>query len=95
MLVGCLVLLAGVAVTFAYLAFSIPALIAGMATSHFGLHRTALAYCLAIAALIALAAGSLMLRSRGPAATAEPRAAEIHPPPGPGPGRPQTCKEQV
>ena len=31
--------------------------------------RTALAYCVAIAALVAMAAGSLMLRSRGPAAS--------------------------
>jgi hypothetical protein len=40
--------------------------VAGVATAHFGLHRTALAYCVAIAALIAVAAGSLMLRWRGP-----------------------------
>ena len=33
-----------------------------MATAHFGLHRTALAYCVAMAALIAAAVGSLMLR---------------------------------
>ena len=51
-----------------FLGLSIPALIAGVATAHFGLHRTALAYCVAIAALVAVAAGSLMLRRRGPAA---------------------------
>ena len=50
-----------------FLGLSIPALIAGVATAHFGLHRTALAYCVAIAALVAMAAGSLMLRRRGPA----------------------------
>jgi predicted MFS family arabinose efflux permease len=50
-----------------FLGLSIPALIAGVATSHFGLHRTALAYCAAIAALVAAAAGRLMLRRRGPA----------------------------
>jgi MFS family permease len=50
-----------------FLGLSIPALIAGVATTHVGLHRTALAYCVATAALIAVAAGSLMLRSRGPA----------------------------
>ncbi len=50
-----------------YLGLSIPALIAGVATAHAGLHRTALAYCAAIAALVAVAAGSLMLRRRGPA----------------------------
>ena len=47
-----------------FLGLSIPALIAGMATAHLGLHRTALAYCAAIAALAAVAAGRLMLRSR-------------------------------
>jgi predicted MFS family arabinose efflux permease len=48
-----------------FLGLSIPALIAGVATAHFGLHRTALAYCVAIAALVTVAAGSLMLRRRG------------------------------
>ena len=41
-----------------FLGLSIPVVIAGVATVHFGLHRTALAYC----------AGSLMLRGRGPVA---------------------------
>jgi hypothetical protein len=50
-----------------FLGLSIPVVIAGVATAHFGLHRTALAYCVAIAALVAVAAGSLMLRWRGPA----------------------------
>jgi hypothetical protein len=50
-----------------FLGLSIPALIAGVATAHFGLHRTALAYCVAVAALVAMAAGSLLLRGRGPA----------------------------
>jgi predicted MFS family arabinose efflux permease len=50
-----------------FLGLSIPALIAGVATTHVGLHRTALAYCVATAALIAVAAGGLMLRSGGPA----------------------------
>jgi predicted MFS family arabinose efflux permease len=49
-----------------FLGLSIPALIAGVATAHFGLHRTALAYCVAVAALIAVAAGSLLLRGRRP-----------------------------
>ena len=40
-----------------FLGLSIPALIAGVATAHVGLHRTALAYCAAIAALVAAAAG--------------------------------------
>ena len=51
-----------------FLGLSIPALIAGVATAHFGLYRTALAYCVATAALIAVAAGSLLLRGRGSAA---------------------------
>ena len=50
-----------------FLGLSIPALIAGVSTAHFGLHRTALAYCAVMAALVAVAAGSLILRSRGPA----------------------------
>ena len=50
-----------------FLGVSIPALIAGVATAHVGLHRTALAYCAAMAALVAVAAGGLMLRRRGPA----------------------------
>jgi NhaP-type Na+/H+ or K+/H+ antiporter len=50
-----------------FLGLSIPALIAGVATVHFGLHRTALAYCMAMAAIVAAAAGSLMLRNRDPA----------------------------
>jgi hypothetical protein len=51
-----------------FLGLSIPVVIAGVATAHFGLHRTALAYCVAVAALVAVAAGSLILRGRGPAA---------------------------
>ncbi len=50
-----------------FLGLSNPVVIAGVATAHFGLHRTALAYCVAMAALVAAAAGSLMLRRRGPA----------------------------
>lgn len=46
-----------------FLAFSIPALIAGWAVTRYGLHRTALVYCVAVAALVAAAAGSLMVRS--------------------------------
>ena len=50
-----------------FLGLSIPVVIAGVVTAHVGLHRTALAYCVAMAALVAAAAGSLVLRSRGPA----------------------------
>ena len=37
---------------------------AGVAATHVGLHRSALAYCAAIAVLAAVAAGSLIFRSR-------------------------------
>jgi MFS family permease len=46
----------------AYLAFSVPVVIAGVAATHVGLHRTALAYCTVIAVLVAVAAGSLIFR---------------------------------
>ena len=45
--------------TVGYLAFSIPALIAGVATTRFGLHSTALVYSASLAALVAVAAGIL------------------------------------
>ena len=45
-----------------YLAFSIPVVAAGVATTHYGLHPTALVYCAAIALLAALAAASLIFR---------------------------------
>jgi hypothetical protein len=47
-----------------YLAFSIPVVAAGVATTHVGLHRTALVYCAALAVLAALAAGGLIFRGR-------------------------------
>jgi hypothetical protein len=58
-----------------FLGLSVPVVIAGVATAHFGLHRTALAYCAAIAALVAAAAGSLLLRGAGPATGASPTGA--------------------
>jgi MFS family permease len=51
-----------------YTAFSIPVVAAGVATTHFGLHRTALVYCAVIAVLAAVAAASLIFRQRSPAA---------------------------
>ena len=45
-----------------YLAFGIPALIAGVAVTHYGLHHTALVYLGVIAALAAAAAASMMVR---------------------------------
>jgi hypothetical protein len=54
-----------------YLAFSVPVVIAGVATTHFGLHRTAVVYSAALAVLAAAAAGSFLFRrrsqTRGPA----------------------------
>jgi hypothetical protein len=67
-------LLAGVAVTFAVIATTTAGeLLGGTAVVGLGfrlpagLHRAALVYCVAIAALIAVAAGSLMLVSGDPA----------------------------
>jgi MFS family permease len=44
-----------------FVAFSIPAVIAGWAVTRYGLHRTALVYCAVVAALVAAAAASLMV----------------------------------
>ena len=66
-----------------YLAFGLPALIAGIATAHFGLHDTALVYSLVIALLAAAAAGGFLFESRG--RTRAPRAAAPPPEPPPGP----------
>jgi len=48
----------------AYTAFSVPLVVAGIATSHLGLHRTALVYCATVAGLAALALVSLLLQGR-------------------------------
>ena len=45
-----------------YLATGIPAVIGGIATSHYGLHDTALVYSLVVAALAAVGAGSFLIR---------------------------------
>ena len=47
-----------------YLAFSVPVVAAGMATTHFGLHQTAVVYSAALAVLAAAAAGSFLFRRR-------------------------------
>lgn len=47
--------------TVGYLAFSVPAVIAGIATSHYGLHKTALVYSPVVAVLAATAAASLLV----------------------------------
>jgi hypothetical protein len=56
-------LVAAIRVVF-YLAFSVPVVAAGVATTHFGLHRTAVVYSAALAVLAAAAAGSLIIRRR-------------------------------
>jgi MFS family permease len=65
-----------------YLAFGLPVLIAGVATSRFGLHDTALAYSVVIALLAVAAAGGFLFE--GHACTGAPRPAPpAELPPGP------------
>jgi predicted MFS family arabinose efflux permease len=66
-----------------YLATSIPAVIAGIATSQYGLHDTALVYSLAVAALAAAGAGSFLVRRMGAAGAPERPTGYPDPPPGP------------
>jgi membrane protein implicated in regulation of membrane protease activity len=47
-----------------YLAFSVPVVAAGVATTHFGLHQTAAVYSAVLAVLAAAAAGSFLFRRR-------------------------------
>ena len=47
-----------------YLAFSVPVVAAGVATTHFGLHQTAEVYSAALAVLAAAAAGIFLFRRR-------------------------------
>jgi MFS family permease len=60
-----------------YLAFSVPALIAGVATTEFGLRPTALVYSASLAVLVAATAGTLLLHPGGqgtrPATASGPR----------------------
>ena len=56
-----------------YLAFSVPVVAAGVATTHVGLHQTAVVYSGALAVLAAAAAASFLLRSRSrPASPSAP-----------------------
>ena len=75
-----------------YLAFSIPALIAGVATTHFGLHPTALVYSASLAALAAAAVGILLLRPGGKPARLAPAARAVMPP---GPCTTPPCSEAM
>jgi hypothetical protein len=47
-----------------YAAFSIPVVVAGMAVTHAGLHRTALVYCAVVVVLAAVAAAGLIFGRR-------------------------------
>jgi hypothetical protein len=71
----------------AYLAFSVPALIAGVATTKFGLHATALVYSAALATLVAAAVGILLVRP-GAKPTRPAPASRAGMPPGPCTGPP-------
>jgi MFS family permease len=53
-----------VALVISYLAFSVPAVIAGLSATSYGLHVTALVYGVVVAVLGALALGALRLRTR-------------------------------
>ena len=69
--------------TVTYLAFGLPALIAGTATTHYGLHHTALAYTATIALLALAAAAGILVESHD--RTPAPHTAATPPelPPGP------------
>jgi predicted MFS family arabinose efflux permease len=67
-----------------YLAFSIPALIAGVATTKFGLHSTALVYSAALAVLAAAAVGLLLVRPGGETGARPAPATSAATPPGAG-----------
>jgi predicted MFS family arabinose efflux permease len=66
--------------TVGYLAFSVPALIAGVATTRFGLHSTALVYSASLAALVTVAAGILLFRPSGKPARPVPASPAVMPP---------------
>src|SRR3954449_5501688 len=66
-----------------YLATGSPALLAGIATSHYGLRKTALVYSVAVAVLAAAAVSRLLARQTAPG-RAEHGARHADAPPGPG-----------
>jgi MFS family permease len=66
-----------------YLATGIPAMLAGIATSHYGLRKTALVYSVAVAFLAAVAVSRLLARQTAPR-RAKHGTRHAHAPPGPG-----------
>ena len=82
--------------TVAYLAFSVPALIAGVATTKFGLRSTALAYSASRAALAVAGAGILLFRPGGkPTRTALASRAVMPPGPCTAPRCPQAMNPEL
>ena len=75
-----------------YLAFSVPALIAGVATTKFGLHPTALVYSASLAVLAAAAVGILLFRPGGKPARPAPAARAVMPP---GPCTTPPCPQAI
>jgi MFS family permease len=66
-----------------YLATGIPAVLAGLAASHYGLRKTALVYSVAVAALAAVAVSRLLARQTAPGRS-EHGTRHADAPPGPG-----------
>jgi predicted MFS family arabinose efflux permease len=66
-----------------YLATGIPAMLAGIAASHYGLRKTALVYAVAVAILAAVAVSRLLARQTAPG-PAEYGTRHADAPPGPG-----------
>ena len=72
-----------------YLATALPAVVAGIATSRYGLHDTALVYSLVVAALAVVGAGSFLARRIG--AADRPKRGVRYPDPPPGPCTAPPC----
>jgi MFS family permease len=82
--------------TLSYLASGLPPLIAGITTTQYGLHGTALVFSAAVTGLAAAAAGAFVSRRGSPAGEPQP-AAPTQPPPGPStiPPYPPTTHQQA
>jgi hypothetical protein len=65
--------------TVGYLAFSVPAIAAGIAAGHIGLERTAQVYGIGVIVLALLAVAGLALRARRPAPLPASSAAQSAP----------------